>query len=297
MPPGSLVVNRPPSFWDLYRWHVIGAIVLCTAEALLIAGLLLERANRRRAEEGLREGQRELRRPDRPAASGPGNGTPADRPGAARRPEPEPGPPGGGAWTSWARTRQSPVPCSSERMHELSGRVKQLSSAVHELSHQLHPSKLEQLGLVAAVRGLCDELGQCPRPGYRFHRRAGAVARYPADTALCLYRITQEALRNVIKHSGARHARVELRGSPDAISLRIADDGCRLRHRLGRRQGRARPGQHAGAAAPGRRGDRDRLPALGRHPDRRPHPTGYVRDRPAGRRFASGHRQVYHETE
>src|SRR5207237_5577969 len=41
------------------------------------------------------------------------------------------------------------------RMQELSGRVKQLSSSVHDLSHQLHPAKLEQLGLVAAVRGLC----------------------------------------------------------------------------------------------------------------------------------------------
>src|SRR5206468_6181161 len=47
-----------------------------------------------------------------------------------------------------------------ERMQELSGRVKQLSSSVHDLSHQLHPAKLEQLGLVAAVRGLCKELAQ-----------------------------------------------------------------------------------------------------------------------------------------
>src|SRR5262249_30565122 len=46
------------------------------------------------------------------------------------------------------------------RLQELSARVKQLSSSVHDLSHQLHPSKLEQLGLVAAVRGLCEELGQ-----------------------------------------------------------------------------------------------------------------------------------------
>ena len=50
-------------------------------------------------------------------------------------------------------------------------------------------------------------------------------ASIPGDTALCLYRIAQEALRNVIKHSGARHARVELRGSPDAVWLRITDDG------------------------------------------------------------------------
>ena len=109
-------------------------------------------------------------------------------------------------------------------MHELSGRVKQLSSAVHDLSHQLHPTKLEQLGLVAAVRGLCNELGHAHGLGIEFAAEQ-VPSSIPDDTALCLYRIAQEALRNVIKHSGARHARVELRGSPDAISLRISDDG------------------------------------------------------------------------
>src|SRR5690349_4210393 len=47
----------------------------------------------------------------------------------------------------------------------------------------------------------------------------------PGDRALCLYRIAQEALRNVIRHSDARHARVELSGSEGGVSLRIADDG------------------------------------------------------------------------
>ena len=110
-------------------------------------------------------------------------------------------------------------------MHELSGRVKQLSSEVHELSHQLHPTKLEQLGLVVAVRGLCGELSHAHGVGIDFTAEQ-VPSTISADTALCLYRITQEALRNVIKHSGARHARVELRGSPDAISLWISDDGC-----------------------------------------------------------------------
>src|SRR5215467_10006934 len=44
------------------------------------------------------------------------------------------------------------------QIHELSAQVKRLSSSVHDLSHQLHPSKLEQLGLVAAVGALCKEL-------------------------------------------------------------------------------------------------------------------------------------------
>jgi signal transduction histidine kinase len=110
------------------------------------------------------------------------------------------------------------------RLRELSGRVKQMSSAVHDLSHQLHPAKLEQLGLVAALRGLCNELGRAHGLGTDFDAE-GELSSIPAEAALCLYRIAQEALRNVIKHSGARHARVELSGSPDGVSLRISDVG------------------------------------------------------------------------
>jgi signal transduction histidine kinase len=47
----------------------------------------------------------------------------------------------------------------------------------------------------------------------------------PPETALCLYRIAQEALRNVVKHSGSRHAAVELSGAAGVICLRVVDDG------------------------------------------------------------------------
>jgi signal transduction histidine kinase len=110
------------------------------------------------------------------------------------------------------------------RIQELSGRVKQLSTSVHAMSHRLHPLKLEQLGLVAAARALCRELSQGHGLPIEFthHEVPGAI---PEDTALCLYRIMQEALRNSIKHSRARHAEVELNGTAGAICLRIVDDG------------------------------------------------------------------------
>jgi len=107
---------------------------------------------------------------------------------------------------------------------ELSARIKQLASTVHDLSHQLHPSKLEHVGLVAAVRSLCRELARGHELPIEFAHQDVPDA-IPEDTALCLYRIVQEALRNTIKHSGARHAKVELRGSNDSIRLRIGDDG------------------------------------------------------------------------
>ncbi|HEV3449210.1 MAG TPA: PAS domain S-box protein, partial [Gemmataceae bacterium] len=111
------------------------------------------------------------------------------------------------------------------RMNELSAQVKQLSSFVHDLSHQLHPSNLEQLGLVAAIRGLCKGLTQAHGLQIEFTYDAMPET-IPQDAALCLYRIAQEALGNVIKHSGARHADVELMGTPNEIDLRITDDGA-----------------------------------------------------------------------
>ncbi len=109
-------------------------------------------------------------------------------------------------------------------MQELSARVKQLSSSVHDLSHQLHPSKLEQLGLVAALRGLCKELAQGHGLAIDFIPLA-VPDKLPEDLALCLYRIVQESLGNAIKHSGARCAQVELSRDADTICLRIVDDG------------------------------------------------------------------------
>jgi signal transduction histidine kinase len=110
-------------------------------------------------------------------------------------------------------------------VQDLSVQVKQLSSSVHDLSRQLHPTKLEQLGLVAAISGLCKELSQSHTLRIEFAHR-DVQEPIHADTALCLYRIAQEALRNVIKHSGAHRADVELHGNAEALFLRIADDGA-----------------------------------------------------------------------
>ncbi len=202
----------------------MSAIAVCAAEALLIAGLLLERANRRRAEEGLREGQLELRRLTGRLLLA----QETERRRIALELHDDLNQSLALLAVDLDLLGQNPPVSGAllgERMHELSGRVKQLSSEVHELSHQLHPTKVEQLGLVVAVRGLCGELSQAHGVDIDFTAEQVAST-ISADTSLCLYRITQEALRNVIKHSGARHARVELRGSPDAISLRISDDGC-----------------------------------------------------------------------
>jgi len=106
----------------------------------------------------------------------------------------------------------------------MSSRVKSLSTSIHDLSHQLHPLKLEQLGLVAAIRGLCKELNQNQGLKIEFTQE-GVPATISPDAALCLYRVAQEAVRNVIKHSGAAAATVKLRGGPNTLCLEVSDAG------------------------------------------------------------------------
>jgi signal transduction histidine kinase len=83
----------------------------------------------------------------------------------------------------------------SGRMREFSEQVKKLSLEVHRLSHELHPATLEQFGLVAALRAICEEFALAHELAIEFPD--GSSRAIPIDTALCLYRIVQEALQNV----------------------------------------------------------------------------------------------------
>lgn len=106
---------------------------------------------------------------------------------------------------------------------KLSAQVKELASSVHGLSHQLHPSKLEQLGLIAVAHGLCREFRRHGLDvAFTHSATMGAI---PPDVSLCLYRVAQEALRNVARHSGSPRAAVELLRVADSIHLRIVDGG------------------------------------------------------------------------
>ncbi len=103
--------------------------------------------------------------------------------------------------------------------------IRSISTAIHRIAYQLHPSKLDTLGLVAAIRGLCNEVSTYQQLCVKFSAR-DIPASLSKDVELCLFRIVQEGLSNVIKHSGAQEARVELTGTAQAIQLRIADQGA-----------------------------------------------------------------------
>ena len=110
-------------------------------------------------------------------------------------------------------------------VRELWNRTQEISSDVHRLSHQLHSSKLEHVGLGPALMGLCEEIGEKYGMQVEFTDRS-VPSHIPKDVALCLFRVAQEALSNVAKHSRAKQAQVELCNANNEIRLRIVDAGA-----------------------------------------------------------------------
>jgi|RhiMetdeSRZDD1v2_1073273.scaffolds.fasta_scaffold03469_18 PAS domain S-box-containing protein len=99
----------------------------------------------------------------------------------------------------------------------------EVSSEVHYLSHRLHSAKLDALGLVPAVQGHCHEVSD---HGVRVRFSDDHVPNtLSGATSLCLFRVVQEALANVVKHSGASEARVSLSTADSQVVLRVEDSG------------------------------------------------------------------------
>ncbi len=123
-----------------------------------------------------------------------------------------------------------------------SKRLQDASSDVHRLSHQLHPSNLDHLGLLPAVRSLCRELSE--RRGLTIEFISSQVPKdfenLDREVSLCAYRVIQEALTNVIKHGCASRVRVELKREAEELHFNVTDSGkgfnleeARLKGRLG----------------------------------------------------------------
>jgi PAS domain S-box-containing protein len=112
----------------------------------------------------------------------------------------------------------------SQQASALRQRVEELASDVHQLSHELHSTKLRHLGLDAALRDLCGQVSaQFPIAiDLSCDPRANTL---PLEVAVCLFRVTQEALTNVTRHSEARDAAVAVTNDQGLVRLSIRDSG------------------------------------------------------------------------
>jgi PAS domain S-box-containing protein len=110
------------------------------------------------------------------------------------------------------------------RLDEIGKNAVEISRDLQALSHELHSSKLNYLGLVAAMKGFCTEFSEKQKVEVVFESHD--ISRpAPPEVSLCLFRVLQEALHNAAKHSKARKFEVQLWGTSDEIRLLVVDLG------------------------------------------------------------------------
>jgi len=114
-----------------------------------------------------------------------------------------------------------------EGLAELKHTLAHLSEDIHRMSRRIHPAMLDEFGLTAAIEAECRaymERGGTP-VDVRMTGEHGDVDDVPRETALAVYRIVQEALRNVWLHGEATEVSLEVRRSADAVHVRVVDNG------------------------------------------------------------------------
>lgn len=216
LPPGSMVIYREVSVWERTKWIWISGLLIILSLSILTVYLQFSRRQLKQAREsqlqlsGLLINAQEMERrrlaselhddfSQRVAllALGLENASEAlsDSSEAAKR-----------------------------QLHELYDSASELGADLHTVSHRLHPSALESLGLAPGVDVLCKEF--TARQGIQVDFSSENIPRVVSPSvALCLFRIVQEGLQNLKKHSGASQAQVSLRKDGDRLLLSVCDEG------------------------------------------------------------------------
>lgn len=116
-----------------------------------------------------------------------------------------------------------PHPAGREAMSDVRALAEGIISGVRDIARGLRPSVLDDLGLATALRRLCREAGD--RSGLDVHAEIEEPGPLPPPVQLVIFRVAQEALSNVERHSGARQVTVGLWRGSAGVALKVADDG------------------------------------------------------------------------
>ncbi|UCE34349.1 MAG: PAS domain S-box protein [Deltaproteobacteria bacterium] len=111
-----------------------------------------------------------------------------------------------------------------DQLTELSYLLGKVISEIRQLSHALHPPQIEDLGLIAALEGLCQDFKSYSEITIRYHFDEIQTP-LPSIANITIYRLFQEGLNNILKHSHATEARLELTSSENTIQVVIQDNG------------------------------------------------------------------------
>jgi len=251
LPPGSTVLFRPPSVWKEYRTPLLIGLSVLGLQTALIGGLLLQRRRRRAAEEEARALARRLLTAHEDERSRLARELHDDLSQRLAR-----------LAIDAARVERALSSAEKGSARAMRDDLARLSEDVHALSYQLHPSVLDDLGLNEALKVECEQ----------FSRRESipvnltsfeAPSELPPEVAVSLFRIAQEALRNVARHSRASRVALSVTTMNGRVRLAVSDDGVgfdpsqtRLRRSLGHASMRERARLLGGTldveSAPGR---------------------------------------------
>jgi len=232
LPAGSIVEFRPPRVWDQYRAYVLGATIILGLQSALIAGLVVQRVRRRRVEQSLRESEGALRESNRQNQDLAGRLITAqevERARIARELHDDVCQRLAGLSMVLGGFRRrisesKPESDVDETLAMIQKTTSNLSNDVRHLSHELHSGVLQYAGLAAALKEHCAEFGRHHHLDIRVDTTDGLGA-LDTNIALCLYRVTQEALANTARHARARVAQVRVARTLHGVELDIVDDG------------------------------------------------------------------------
>jgi signal transduction histidine kinase len=216
LPPGSTVLFRELSVWERTKWYWIGAMFIILSLSALVIYLQFSRKQLRIAREaqvqlsGLLIDSQEKERSRLAAELHDDFGQRL------------------ALLATGLQIAEETLPDSPEsakqELRELFNSAIEIGIDIHTVSHRLHSATLQTLGLVPGIGALCKEFNDWHRIEIDFSSEEIPKGIH-SDVALCLFRIVQEALQNLKKHSGVAKAEVRLRRTGNRILVSIRDEG------------------------------------------------------------------------
>ena len=234
LPPGSIVQYREPTVWEQYRWYLVGAMSFIVFQTLLIVALFLQRAQRHAAEMDIRNKEGALRvsyEQVRQLAGRLISAQEEERARIARELHDDVGQRVASLSIGLSSLKRR-VPDSNDTFKNDLSRLQQqtmgLAEDLRDLSHELHHGVLEHVGLPEALQERCEKMND--ESGTKIQLEvAGGWTEVADDIKLCLYRVAQEALRNIAKHAHAKRGRVVLAHQNGQVVMKISDNGLGFR--------------------------------------------------------------------
>jgi signal transduction histidine kinase len=231
LPAQSIVLFRQPGVWNQYKSYIVATALILALQTALLAGLIVQRVRRLRTELALRDSERRFRvaaERNQDLAGRLIHAQEDERSRIARDLHDDVSQQlaGLGIMLSSLKRKMTRPGMQSDvddTVMALQDRTSTLAGAIRNVSHKLHPGTLEHAGLVSTLRQHCAEIEHHHVIPVQFSAR-GNLESLDLDVALCLYRVTQEALTNALRHASPRKLLVELTAT-DHIELRVVDDG------------------------------------------------------------------------